>query len=67
VNTPECGAAYVNSQTACALIEMEGMKAENMQREFKGEAMAYDEKAFTDLITKYGIYSNAVVGELNVG
>lgn len=54
-------AAYVFAQTVCALAEIEGMKAENMQRQFKGEAMAYDEAAFVGVIDKYGIHHNGVI------
>ena len=53
--------AYINAQVACALIEAEGMKAENAQRAHLEQSMAYPEVAFTDLINKYGIYHNAVL------
>lgn len=58
--TNEQKAAYVNSQTACAMIEAMGMQAENQQRERQGYSMAYGDKAFFDLIEKYGIHHNAV-------
>ena len=54
-------AAYIQSQSACALIEMEAMKAENTYREMRGETIAYNEKAFLDLIERYGIHHNAVI------
>jgi len=59
--TPEQEASYVNSQTACALIRMEGMKAENEFRQQQGLTIAYDEAAFLAVIEEYGIHHNAVV------
>ena len=53
---------YIQSQIACAMIEMEAMKAANSQHPTD---QPYEEKAFLDLIDKYGIYHNAVVGTLN--
>ena len=52
---------YIQSQIACAMIEMEAMKAENSQHQ---DNQPYNGKAFLDLIDKYGIYHNAVVGSL---
>jgi len=46
MNTPEERAAYVISQSVCALIEAMGMVAENKQREHRGESMAYDACSF---------------------
>ena len=43
-----------------AEIEMNGMIAENKQREILGHSMAYTEEAFMELINKYAIYDNAV-------
>ena len=54
-------AALVVSQSVAALAEIEGMKAENMQREALGQSMAYDEEAFTSVIDKYGIHHNVVL------
>jgi hypothetical protein len=59
--TPEQKAAYINSQVACALIEMEGMKALNIYRQSRDETIAYDDEAFLDVINRYGIHHNAVV------
>ncbi len=53
---------YIQSQVACALIEMEAMKAANVEREQRGESLAYDEAAFMAIIDKYGIHHNAVIG-----
>jgi hypothetical protein len=54
-------AAYLNSQVACALIEMAAMKAANSFREMQGYTIAYGEEAFHELITKYGIHHNAAM------
>ena len=43
-----------------AEIEMNGMIAENKQREIRGQSMAYTEKAFLDLIEKHRIYDNTL-------
>lgn len=53
--------AYINSQVACALIVMEGMKAENTYREMRGETIAYGDKAFNAVIDQHGIGHNAVM------
>ena len=58
-------AAYVFSQSVCAMVEAMGMAAENQQREHRGESIAYDEDAFAAIINKYGIHHNAVVGKLS--
>lgn len=57
-------AAFVFSQTACALIEMEAMKAANAERESQGYSLAYDEEAFLALIDRYAIHHNAVLTQL---
>lgn len=56
--SPEQRAIFLQSQAACALIEMEAMKAANWMREMKGETIAYGEEAFMDLISTYGIHHN---------
>ena len=60
--SPEEKRTYMDSQIACALIEMESMKAMNYERDAQGLAQAYNEEAFLDLIEKYGIHHNAVIG-----
>lgn len=52
---------YLQSQIACAMIESDGMKAENEIRKSQSLDLAYDEKAFQDVLLKYGIYHNAVI------
>ena len=54
--------AYVNGQVACALAEVEGMKAENAQRTLRGESMAYVYDDFVAIIDKYCISHNGVLG-----
>ena len=59
--TPEQKAAYIQAQAACAMAEIAGMQAENMQREHRGESMAYVEDDFVEIPNKYGIHTNAVI------
>lgn len=60
--TPEQKAAFVMSQTACALAEIEAMKAANTERERAGYALAYGEESFLAVIERYSIGHNAVIG-----
>lgn len=57
----ESKAAFINSQATCAIIEMTGMVAENQQRLFLGQPIAYNDKAFFELIDKYGLGHNSVL------
>ena len=57
--------AYVQAQTVCAMAEIMGMQAENMQRAVLGDSMAYDADAFFSVIEKYGIHNNAVITLFN--
>lgn len=59
--------AYVMSQVASALARIEGMKAENMQREHHGESIAYGEEAFEGVISDFGLGHNAVLTTLSHG
>jgi ParB-like chromosome segregation protein Spo0J len=52
---------YVQGILLQARIEMEGMIAENKQREHLGVSMAYVEKDFQALIEKYGVHHNALI------
>ena len=61
MNTIEARAAFVNSQVACAMIELEAMKALNSERAMRGENIAYDEAAFLALQDKYGLGHNTVI------
>lgn len=55
-------AAYVFSQAVAALAEIQGMDAENRLREIQGASPAYGESAFANVISKYGIDHNSVIG-----
>ena len=57
--------AYVNSQIACAQIELAAMQAENTDRFFKGESPAYQGKEFMALIDRYQLGHNSVVTNLH--
>jgi len=62
--TDEQKAAYIFSQSVCALVEALGMMSDNMQRQMQGYSMAYDSIAFQQLLEKYGVHHNAVVSSL---
>ncbi len=57
-------AAYIMSQVACALIELEAMKAANYQRAQLGQAQEYSEDAIVSLIDKYHLDHNSVIEKL---
>jgi hypothetical protein len=52
--TQEQQAAFVFSQTVCALADVLGMMSENMQRAVCNQSMAYDAKAFVDAVAHIG-------------
>jgi len=52
---------YVFSQSVCALIELEGMKAENKDRESRQESLAYTEDNFLELERKFCIGYNDII------
>ena len=56
--------AFINAQVVCALAEIEGMKAENKERERNGLALAYGEKDFQDVQLRFMISHNAVIDYL---
>ena len=49
---------YFKMKLLQAEIEMNGMIAENKQREVLGQSMAYTDSDFISLIDKYGIHHN---------
>ncbi len=53
--------AFIQSQTVCALAEIEGMKAENQQRVCRGEYPSYTAEEFFAVPGKYGMAHNDVV------
>ena len=54
-------AAYLLSQSVAAMIEAMGMAAENQYRICHDGTLVYDDKAFLDLIDRYGLDSNAAM------
>lgn len=59
--TPEQKAAFIISQSICALATIEGMKSENTLRALLGESPAYGRDAFNFIQEQFGIGHNAVV------
>ena len=59
--TPEQQIVFVQGQIACSLIEMEAMKAANIERANKGESLAYGEADFMGLIDKHCISHNGII------
>lgn len=59
-----CRAVEVMGRIARAQIRVEGMKAENMQREQRGESIAYWNDSFEQVITDERIHHNDIVEEL---
>ncbi len=59
--TPEQDAAYIISQSACAMIEAMGMQAQNQLATAEGASLPYGEHEFKALIEKHGIHHNAVM------
>ncbi len=62
--TDEQKAAFLQSQSACAMIEAMGMQAENQRRIYRNESLAYDARAFIGLLERYGIHHNAALETL---
>lgn len=56
--------AFLQSQIACAQIELAAMNIENEIRLQRGETPAYAEAALMDVINKYGIGHNAALTTL---
>jgi hypothetical protein len=59
--TPEQAAAFVQSQTACALSEIEAMKAENRLAVVQHYTAPYNEAAFRAVPDQFGIGHNSVL------
>lgn len=59
--TDEQKVAYIIAQAAVLNAQVQGMVAENMQRQIRGESMAYTERQFEDVITNSGCHHNAVL------
>ena len=63
--TSEQKAAYIIAQAAAASAVIAGMQAENAYREARGEAQAYPQHEFENVIHQYGIHHNAIIGFFN--
>jgi len=59
--------AYVNSQMACAQIELVAMEATNAERWGHGQSLAYSEADFLAIIDKYQLGHNSVLTNLHQG
>lgn len=53
--------AFIQSQVACAMAEIEAMKAANQACEYRGESQDYTEQDFRNIESKYMIGHNAVI------
>jgi hypothetical protein len=53
--------AYVIGQCVLALARIEGMKAENIQAEKRGDSLPYGEKQFEDEMIQFAIDHNSVI------
>ena len=62
--TDDQKAAVINARAATAMIRAMGMHAENMQRQHRGEVMAYTSDDFMKIIEEEGTHWNAVAGVL---
>lgn len=56
---------YTRMTLLQAEIKMQGMIAENKQREVLGQSMAYTFEDFNNLIDECGVHHNAVVSNLH--
>ena len=64
---PEQAAAFLMSQTVCALAEIEGMKADNTILELRQEYPTHTMDDFIRVTTKYGIDHNSAIMALRGG
>lgn len=53
--------AYQFGEAVAAFIEVQGMIAENQCRLNAGLSPAYDEKAFTEVASRYGMDVNSLI------
>jgi hypothetical protein len=67
MNNDEARAAYIVSQSACAMARIAGMQAENAHRQSCGNGIAYGEDAFAAIENEFCISHNAVVEFLRAG
>jgi hypothetical protein len=62
--TEEQKAAVINARAATAMIRALGMQAANDQRKHRGEAMAFDQVDFDNVIQEEELHWNAIHGLL---
>ena len=55
--------ARVHAMAISASIKCAAMQAENAKRALDGEAQAYGESAFYNLLDEHGLHWNHIVGE----
>lgn len=60
--TDEQKAAYVVGESMVLLGRLLGMHAENMQRSYRGESMAYVEVDFERVVDSSPVHHNASIG-----
>ena len=58
--------AYVMAMSMSALARIEGMKAENAQREHLGYSMAYVLEDFEAVSLEFGTHHNAILSNLDL-
>jgi len=58
---PEARVAYIHSQTICAMAEIEGMKADNLQKQIRGEYPIYGKEDFENVPARFGVHHNQVI------
>jgi len=63
--TNKQSAAYVFSQSICALAKIAGMAAKNQQHLIEYEEAFYDESDFEKVIEEYSIHHNGVMTVFN--
>jgi hypothetical protein len=61
MQTPEEAAAYIQSQSACALIKAMGYQAENKACSLRNEYPKYGLDNFERLLDEHGIHHNTVM------
>jgi hypothetical protein len=53
--------AYTLGQCVLAMARIEGMKAENVNAEQRGDTLPYGEKQFNDAMTEFAIDHSSVI------
>lgn len=58
----EACVAFVNTQVACALAEIEAMKVANLECQLAGTPLRFKEQDFRDIPDRFQIGWNTVIG-----